>query len=99
MGLFDFIKNIFSGDKQADVIDFYVRDDKCGNEIKIVFRKGYDIVREYGDGDEAYSVRKVAICDECYNKINISLKFDNKYNIVSQDVENGEIITKEDYYS
>lgn len=99
MGLFDKIKSIFSGgDKQSNLIEIYLKDNKCGNQMKLMFRKSYDIQRVYEDNrDAAFEIKKIVVCDNCYNKINLHLEFDKKYNIIKQEIENGEIIAKEEY--
>lgn len=99
MGLFDKIKSIFSGgDKQSNLIEIYLKDNKCGNQMKLMFRKSYDIQRVYEDNrDAAFEIKKIVVCDNCYNKINLHLEFDKRYNIIEQEIENGEIIAKEEY--
>jgi hypothetical protein len=100
MGFVDFIKNLFSGERQTKIINIYLKDNKCDQKVKVVLRKGYDIVREYDDQKEAkYSVRKVIVCDNCYNKINLYLEFDKYYNIINKEIENGQLITKEEFYA
>ncbi len=100
MGLLDFIKRIFSGESKSRLINIYIQDKKCGSKIKIVLRKGYDIVREFDENkDAAFTVRKVAICDECYSNIELNLQFDNNYNIISKSIDNGEFITEDEFYS
>jgi len=99
MGFFDKLKKIFSGNKNSNLIKIYVKDNKCGEKIKIVLRKGYDIARNYEETESTFSTKKVAICDNCYNKIYINLQFDKNYQIVGQEIKNGELITADEYYS
>jgi len=47
MGIFDKIKSIFAGGNQSNLIEIYVEDDKCGNQMKLLFRKSYDIQKVY----------------------------------------------------
>lgn len=98
MGIFDKIKSIFAGGKQSNLIDIYVEDDKCGNQMKLLFRKSYDIQKVYEDNrDAVYEISKVVVCDKCYNKINLHLEFDKRYNIINQEVEDGKIINREEF--
>jgi hypothetical protein len=100
MSLFDKLKSIFNGDGaiQSKLIDIYVEDDKCGNQMKLLFRKSYDIQKVYKDDREAaYEIKKVVVCDNCYNKIDLHLEFDKRYKIIRQEIENGKIISKEEY--
>lgn len=100
MGLFDKIKSIFNGNggSQSNLIDIYIEDDKCGNQMKLIFRKNYDIPKVYEDNREAaYEVKKVVVCDSCYNKIDLHLEFDKQYNIINQEVDQGKIITKAEF--
>lgn len=100
MSLFDKIKSIFNGNAggQSNLIDIYIEDDKCGKQMKLIFRKSYDIQKVYEDNREAaYEVKKVVVCDNCYNKIDLHLEFDKHYNIIHQEVDQGKIITKKEF--
>ena len=101
MGILDFLKNIFSNSKGNNkLINIYVQDEKCGNKLKIVLRKGYDIVQEYDKSKDAkFYCKKVAVCDNCYNKINMELYFDRSHNIKSSNLTGGKMITKEEFDS
>jgi hypothetical protein len=99
MGLFDKLKNVFSGGgDNSKVIEVYIEDKKCGNQMKLIFRKSYDIQKVYEDQREAaYEIKKVVICDNCYNKLDLRMEFDKKYNIIDQEIKDGKIISKEEY--
>jgi len=99
MGFFDKLKDVFSGNKNDNqLVEIFLEDDKCGNKMKLIFRKSYDIQRVYEDNREAdYEIKKVVICDSCYNKINLHLEFDKNYKIIKQEVEDGKIISEEEY--
>jgi len=100
MSLFDKLKSIFNSDRanQSKLIDIYVEDNKCGNRMKLLFRKSYDIQKVYKDDREAaYEIKKVVVCDNCYNKIDLHLEFDKRYKVIRQEIENGKIISKEEY--
>lgn len=100
MGLFDKIKSIFkgSGGNKSKLVDIYIEDDKCGNQMKLIFRKSYDIQKVYEDNrDAAYEIQKVVVCDKCYNKIDLHLEFDKGYNIINKEIEDGKIISREEF--
>ena len=100
MGLFDKIKSIFSGSggNNSKLVEIYVEDDKCGNQMKLIFRKSYDIQKVYEDNREAaYEIKKVVVCDKCYNKIELHLEFDKRYNIINKDIKDGKIISREEF--
>jgi hypothetical protein len=98
MGFIDKIKSIFSGGSQSKLIDVYIEDDKCGNRMKLLFRKSYDIQKVYEDNREAaYEIKKMVVCDNCYNKIELHLEFDKRYNITNQEIKDGKIISKEKF--
>lgn len=98
MGFLDKIKSIFSGGSQSKLIDIYVEDNKCGNQMKLLFRKSYDIQKVYETNrDAAYEISKVVVCDQCYNKIELHLEFDKRYNIIEQEIKDGKIITTEEF--
>src|SRR6056297_2431250 len=100
MGLFDKIKSIFSDSSgnNSKLVEIYVEDDKCGNQMKLIFRKSYDIQKVYEDNREAaYEIKKVVVCDKCYNKIELHLEFDKRYNIINKDIKDGKIISREEF--
>ena len=100
MGLFDKLKSIFNGagGNQSKLIDIYIEDNKCGNQMKLLFRKSYDIQKVYENNREAaYEIKKVVVCDQCYNKIDLHLEFDNRYKIINEEITEGKIITKEKF--
>jgi len=99
MGLFDKLKNVFAGaGNDSKLIEVFIEDKKCGNQMKLILRKSYDIQKVYEEQREAaYEIKKVVICDNCYNKINLSMQFDKNYNIINQNIEDGKIISKEEY--
>jgi hypothetical protein len=95
MGFLDKIKSIFTGGSQSKLIDIEVEHDKCGNQMKLLFRKGYDIQKVYEDNrDAAYEVNKIVVCDKCYKKMKLQLEFDKKYNLIEKSLENLDLVTK-----
>lgn len=98
MSFFSKIKSIFNKGSQAKLVDIYLEDTKCGNQMRLLFRKNYDIQKVYEDNRAAaYEINKIVVCDECYNKIKLHLEFDKRYNIISQELKGGEILSKAEF--
>lgn len=98
MGFINFLKNIFKPANHGNLINLYLKDNKCGEKIKLILRKSYDIQRIYEDSEEAdYRLSKVVICNNCYNKINLKIDFDRRYNIINKEIDKGELITEEEF--
>lgn len=100
MGIISKIKSIFNftGESKSKLIDIYIEDKKCGNQMKLLFRKSYDIQKVYENNREAaYEIKKVVVCDNCYHKNELHLEFDKRYNIINQEIKGGKIITKEEF--
>ena len=98
MSLFENIKNFFTPSSDSKVVKLYVQDKKCGNKMRVVLRKGYDIQRIYKDDVVGkYQISKVLVCDKCYNNVVIDVKFDKNYNILDRNIENGKFITEEEF--
>ncbi len=96
MSLKDIINTIFSKEDK-NIIRIYLQDNKCGEKIEVLLRKSYDIQRVYEDSNAYYKITKVVVCTKCYNKIKINITFDKNYNIITNKIENGKFITKEEY--
>ena len=100
MGIFDSIKNFFSRGNSSPLVEIYLEDKKCGNQMKLIFRKSYDIQKVYEEQRKAaYEIKKVAVCDQCYNKIDLQIEFDKNYKKIKESIESGKIISKEEYES
>lgn len=98
MGIFDKFKKIFKPSSDSKVVKLFIEDKKCGNKMRIVLRKGYDIQRNYDENVEGdFQIHKVIVCDKCYNNVVIDVQFDRKYNIINKSIENGKFITEEDF--
>ncbi len=98
MGLKSLLKKLFSEKKDDGLVKLFIKDKKCGNNIKVVLRKNYDIQRVYDDNQESvYQINKFVVCDNCYNKIKIHVGFDKKYNIIRQEIDNGQFIEETEF--
>lgn len=98
MEILNYLKKLFKPTKTGNIINIYLRDQKCGNKIKVLVRKSYDIQKVYNSNEEAaYKISKVIICDKCFNKITIESYFDRKYNVISRKIEGGTYIKADEY--
>ncbi len=98
MGIFDKFKKVFTSSSDSKIVNLYIEDKKCGNKMRIVLRKGYDIQKNYDDNVEGeFQIHKVIVCDKCYNNVTIDVQFDRNYNIINKKIDNGKFLTEEDY--
>ncbi len=82
----------YSENQNNDFITLYIEDHDCGNIIEVRAIKTYDLHRIYEDELPGnYRLKKVVICDDCYNKVYIEVCFDEKYDIVFSEADGGEI--------
>lgn len=98
MGVFNFFNKFYSKQRFNNILEVYLQDNRCGNKIKVILRKSYDIQRIYEEKEADFEVNKVVICDKCFNKIKINIQYDKKYNVISRKIEGGSFINKEDFY-
>lgn len=65
--------------------------DRCGEIIEVRLRKSSDIQRNYESNEAAYYVRKTIVGNECFNRIELSIEFDQRYRPIDVVVEGGTI--------
>ncbi len=98
MAFLDLLKKLFKPANQGNIIKIYLKDNKCGQKIKVLLRKSYDLQRVYSDDQTAaFALNKVVICDKCFNQIKVKLHYDQKYNNISQEINGGELISEEEF--
>jgi hypothetical protein len=100
MGFLDKLRKwIFgSADSQLrdpDGIYFYVKCDSCGVPVRIRADKHYDLHRDFEHG--GYTLRKEIMDGGCFSLIYATLRFDDAFRIVEQEIEGGTFITWEEY--
>lgn len=96
-GFLSNLKKIFleppgSGSK---FITFYIKCDRCGEEIEAKASKSSDISRLYeGDGIDGadYILRKGIVGGKCNNIIHITIYFGSGYSISSKEIKGGKFI-------
>lgn len=88
-----------SGIRQTrDAIWVYLKCNRCGEKVALRLRKTSEIQREYGD-EAGYDmfINKVAICNKCFQRMNLRLEFDRAYRVINKQLEHGGFITPEEY--
>ncbi len=100
--MMDFFKSLLKklgltkGSSEADSILLSVKDNNCGRTMEVRALKNYDLHRIYEDElPGEYRLKKVVICDECFQKVFIEVFFDSRYTIESYEADGGEIILED----
>ena len=74
---------------------------KCGEKIPVRLRTTSELQRREGpdteQGPGMYFVRKTVVGKKCYQRIEASVEFDFKYDVVDHKVTNGRLITCDEY--
>ena len=100
--MFNFLKKIKNSiSKNGDFyyegkdLVLYFRCDKCGEKFMTHLKRGYDFSRDYDNG--GFIINKEFIGSKCYERINLSAKFDENYKIENYDLIGAKAITKEEW--
>jgi hypothetical protein len=100
-GILDAIKQLFeggpggAGGRDSNAIHLYFQCDKCEAVVPVRVDKRHDLNREEGPG--TFLLRKEVMDDECFQLMQATVWLDNGYNVVSADVSDGKLISKEEY--
>lgn len=82
-------------------IVIYLQCDKCNEKIAVRLRTTSEVQKRDGlDADLGpgqYFIQKTIVGSDCYNRIEATVDFDAKYNVVSSDIKHGKLITVADY--
>jgi len=80
---------------------FYVKCDKCGEKIAVRLRTTSEVQRREGpdqdQGPGQYFVQKTIVGSKCYQRIEATVDFDAKYNVVEAKISHGKLITHREY--
>jgi hypothetical protein len=97
MGFLDIFKPLFSGSEAQDKYGYlvYVRCNRCGEPIKTRI----DLRNDLSAGDEGgFVVHKTLVGKGlCFERIQVTLEFGERRNLISEEIEGGEFITAEEY--
>lgn len=99
-GFLENFKKIFSSPPtssgNANFINFYIRCDRCGEEITVKVRRSSDISRIYedegGPPGTALFLRKEILGNKCSNLIYLTAYFNESYVLLSREVTGGKFI-------
>ncbi len=84
-------------------IHVYVQCDKCGEKIPVRLSTTAELQRREGPeaelGAGAFFVRKTIVGNRCYQRIEATIDFDNRYNVVDSEVQHGRLLTVQEYES
>lgn len=97
MGFLDSLKSLFSGGEGQDRDGYwiYVRCRRCGEVIKTCL----DLKSSLSARDEGgFIVRKTLIGSKyCFQRIEVTLIFDNNRQLVEREIMHGDFITAEEF--
>lgn len=96
MGFFDTVKSLFSGGtQQEEGYWIYVRCRRCGEVIKTRLDPRHGLSQQ---DDGSYIARKTLVGSQrCFERIEVTLTFDEQRRLVDQSISRGEFITADDY--
>lgn len=81
---------------EADILWLLVECGKCQEIIKVRVDKRTDLQSELlqpGEAGCAFTLKKEVLGKRCPNLMEVCLKFDRRYNIISKEVKNGRLIS------
>jgi len=73
----------------------YFRCAKCGTVVPVRADKRNDLNREPGPG--TFLLRKEVMDDKCFQIMHATIWLDGSYNVVSSDIQGGELVSKDVY--
>jgi hypothetical protein len=97
MGFLDSLKNIFTaGGPEADALWIYARCKRCGEVIKTRIDLRNSLSMADGGG---YVVNKTLIGGSqlCFQRIEVTLHFNESRDLVEREITFGEFVTAEEY--
>ena len=82
-----------------ELIWIYTQCDQCEEKFRTVIRKNHDLASTYQGEKPGFILRKELIGSSCPNRINLTIKFDQNYNRLSEEITGAHFISKEEYES
>jgi hypothetical protein len=95
MGFLDSVKSMFSGGEKDTGYWIYVRCNRCGEAL----RTRIDLQNSLSQADEGgYVIHKTLVGSRlCFERIEVTLTFDEGRRLLDRDVAHGEFITRQEY--
>lgn len=105
MGFLDKLSSLFGGAKDRSVdsdgraLYFYVKCGSCGEKIRVRVDMFNDLAQEFDENDRTsgYTLNKDVLGNNCFRMMHLHVTFDSGKRIVQQSVDNGTLITREEY--
>jgi len=97
MGFLDSMKSLLGGGNAQDKTGYYVyvRCHRCGEAIKTRIDMRNDLSRLEEGG---FVVHKTLVGSQrCFERIEVTLSFDETHRLVDREITRGEFITREEY--
>ena len=101
MGFLQKLKSLFSGGKggasqgQANILDFYVRCDRCGETIHGQINLNHDLSVHYEGDDTFYFCRKGLVGGgetRCFQQVTVEYTFDARRTVIERRVQGGRFV-------
>lgn len=80
----------------GDAVIVTVECDRCHEVISVRLRKSSDIQRNYDESGPAFFVRKTAVGQKCFNRIDMEIEMDGRYRPITAQVRGGKLRSAED---
>jgi phage terminase large subunit GpA-like protein len=100
MSFFKKLTSMFSAPTRSDTDSYwiYVRCNRCGETIRARVNLYNDLSPNYEEGETTYFCRKVLIGEShCFQRIEVSLTFDQNRKVIDQQATGGKFITEAEY--
>jgi len=94
MRIFESIKKLFNTNSKKEQLTFSVQCGKCQEIIIVKVNPTNDLMNQYkgvGDSGPAFILKKEILGNNCNNLIQLTVEFDENYNILSKSVKGGEV--------
>lgn len=82
--------------RETDILWLEIECSKCQEIIKVRVNKKTDLQNEFlqpGKAGCAFTLKKEVLGKRCHNLMKVSLKFDDRFRILSGEVKNGRLIS------
>lgn len=101
-GIFKKLSNLFSAPKDRDLYGYwiYVRCNRCGERISTRVDLRNDFSPEYGEDEKEtifYSRKVLMGQKQCFQQIEVHLKFNEKRELLDREINGGKFISAEEY--
>ena len=103
MGILDKIKGLLAGGtgstSDGRSMYFYIQCKACGEKIRVRVDAYNDLQQEFDENDRTsgYTLEKDVLGTKCFRMMHLHVTFDAGRRILEQSVENGLLISKEQY--